>query len=92
MKLNLQDKYEKSGIHQIKCTGYPLKYAGQTGRAFHTRHKEHIEAIRNKNSNYKYSNHILNTGHAYRSVTNIMEREKWKTLEHIRKILSRMGG
>jgi hypothetical protein len=30
-------------------------------------------AVRNNNSNSGYSNHILNTGHAYGSVTNTMK-------------------
>jgi hypothetical protein len=46
----------------------PLKYIGQTGRTFKTRYKEHIQAIRNNNSNSGYSRHILNTGHTYGSV------------------------
>jgi hypothetical protein len=35
----------------MKSIDCPLKYIGQTGRAFHTRYKDHIEAIRNNNSN-----------------------------------------
>jgi hypothetical protein len=30
------DKYEKSGIYQMKCPDCPLKYIGQTGRTFYT--------------------------------------------------------
>jgi hypothetical protein len=33
----------------------------------------HIQAIRNKNSNSGYSNHILSMGHAYWSVTDTMK-------------------
>jgi hypothetical protein len=47
----------------------PLKYIGQMGRTFKTRYKEHIQAIRNNNSNSGYSKHILNTGHTYGSIT-----------------------
>jgi hypothetical protein len=59
------------------------------------RSKEHIQAIRNNNGNSEYSNHILNTGHAYGSITDkikIKELEKkgknLNTLEryHIYKI------
>jgi hypothetical protein len=32
-----------------------------------------IQAIRSNNSNSGYSNHILNTGHAYRTITNTMD-------------------
>jgi hypothetical protein len=51
----------------------PLKYIGQTGRTFKTRYKEHIQAIRNNNGNSGYSKHILNTGHTYKSVTDMMK-------------------
>jgi hypothetical protein len=47
------DKY-KRGIYQMKCLDCPLEYMGQTGTAFHTRYKEHGEAIRNNNSNSGY--------------------------------------
>jgi hypothetical protein len=48
---NIEDEYNDSHIYQMKCLDCPLKYAGQTGRAFRTRYKEHIQAIRNNNSN-----------------------------------------
>jgi hypothetical protein len=67
------DKYEKSGICQMKCLDCPLRYIGQTGRAFHTRYKENIQAIRSNNGNAGYSNHILNTGHTYGSITGTMD-------------------
>jgi hypothetical protein len=68
-----QDKYEKSGVYQMKCMDCPLKYIGQTGRTFKTRYKEHIQAIRNNNGNSGYSNHMLNTRHSYGSMTDTME-------------------
>jgi hypothetical protein len=56
----------------------------QTGRTFHTRYKEHIQAIRNDNGNSAYSNHILNTGHAYGSITDTMKVIKIeKTGKHL---------
>jgi hypothetical protein len=57
----------------MKCLDCPLKYIGQTGRAFNIRYKEHIHDIRSNNSNSGYSNHILNTGHTYGTVTFTME-------------------
>jgi hypothetical protein len=71
--LTQTDKYGKSGIYQIKCLDCPLRYIGQTGRAFHTRYKEHIQAIRSNNGNSGYSNHILNTGHTYGNITDTMD-------------------
>jgi hypothetical protein len=57
----------------VKCLDCPLKCIGQTGRTFHTRYKEHIHVIRNNNSNLGYSNHILNTGHKYGTITDAMD-------------------
>jgi hypothetical protein len=70
LRLNtVTDKYEKSGVYQMKSMSCPLKYIGQTGQSFNTRLKKHIWDIRNNNSNSGYSNHILNTGYAYSSIT-----------------------
>jgi hypothetical protein len=45
------DEYEKSGVYQMRCMDYPVKYIGQTGQTFQTRYKEYIQAVRNKNNN-----------------------------------------
>jgi hypothetical protein len=66
----------------MKCLDCPLKYKGQTGRAFHTRYKEHIHAIRNNNSNSGYSNHILNTGHKYGTIADTMDIIKHREKEN----------
>jgi hypothetical protein len=63
----------------------PLKYIGQTGRTFKTRYKDHIQAIRNNNSNSGYSKHILNTGHTYGRVIDTMN--VGKAPEHTGEIL-----
>jgi hypothetical protein len=57
----------------MKYLDYPLQYIGQTCREFHTRYREHIQAIRSNNGNSGYSNHILNTGHTYGNITDTME-------------------
>jgi hypothetical protein len=57
----------------MKCLDCPLKYIGPTGRTFNTRYKEHIHDIRSNNSNTGYSNHILNPGHTYGTITDTME-------------------
>jgi hypothetical protein len=59
------DKYNQSGVYEIKCNSCPLKYIGQTGRNFRTRFKEHIHAIRTNKTTSKYAQHILETGHTY---------------------------
>jgi hypothetical protein len=75
-------KYGRSGIYKVKCLGNPLEYIGQMGRTLNTRYKENIQAIRNNNSNSGCSNHILNTGHIYSTITDTMDiirtRRKWK--------------
>jgi hypothetical protein len=63
----------------MKYLDCPLKNTGQTGITFSIRYKEDIHAIRNNNSNSIYSNHILNTRHTYRTITdtmNIIQTEK----------------
>jgi hypothetical protein len=74
-----------SGIYQTKCLDSPLKYIDQSGRTFSIRFKEHIYTIRN-NSNSGYSNHILNTGHAYGTITDTMDIVKRQTFKCPRKI------
>jgi hypothetical protein len=67
-----------------------MRYIGHTGRTFKVRYKEHIQAIRNNNGNSGYSNHILNTGHAYGTITdNYGCHKKWEegqTFKYLRKI------
>jgi hypothetical protein len=91
--------YGKTGIYQIKFLDYPLKYVGQTERNLHARYKGHVQAIRNNNRNLGYSNHIVNMGHTYGTITDnmyiIKQRKKGKhinTLEkyHIYKINKNM--
>jgi hypothetical protein len=36
-----QNKYNKSGIHQLTCPDCKIKYTGQKGRPFKTRFQEH---------------------------------------------------
>jgi hypothetical protein len=50
-----------------------MLHIGQTGITFSARYKEHIHIIRNNSSNYRYSNHTLNTGHIYGTITDTMD-------------------
>jgi hypothetical protein len=65
--------YNKSGIYQMKCIESPKKYIGQTGRTFNIRYTEYIHDIMSNNGNTGYSNHIINTGHTYGTITDTME-------------------
>jgi hypothetical protein len=57
----------------MKYLDSSLKYIDRTGRTFKRRCKEHIEATRNNNGNSEYSNHILNTGHSCRTISDTMD-------------------
>lgn len=46
-----RDKYERSGIYQMKWLECPLKYIGQTGRIFHGRLKVHMKEVRTNKGN-----------------------------------------
>jgi hypothetical protein len=74
----------------MECMDCPLKYTRQTGQTIHNRYKEQIQAIRNNNGNSGYSNHVLNTGLAYGSITDIMKvvkiEKKRNTSAHSRNI------
>jgi hypothetical protein len=69
----ITDKYEKPGVHKLKCMDCHLQYIGQTGRNFKTRYKEHIRHIRNNRETSGYVQHILETGHSFGKMNDIME-------------------
>jgi hypothetical protein len=49
---------------------------GQTGGTLNIRYREHIQAIRNNNSNSGYLNRIINSGYSYgteRDTTDIIK-------------------
>jgi hypothetical protein len=66
------DKYSHSGIYELKCSSCQLKYIAQTGRNFKVTYKEHIHAIRSNKTTSKYAQHILETGHAYGNIEDIL--------------------
>ena len=58
------DHLEKSGIYEIDCGDCDMKYVGQTRRKLKTRFKEHMDAIKN-NQTQKSSvaAHVLDNNH-----------------------------
>jgi hypothetical protein len=66
------DKYNRSGIYEMKCNSCQLKYVGQTDRNFRIRYKEHIHAIRSNKTISKYAQHILETEHTYGTLENTL--------------------
>jgi hypothetical protein len=67
------DIYNQSGIYQLQCGEWPLKYIGQTGRTFRVRYREHLNAIRINKQNSKFAQHILETGHDYDTIDQSMK-------------------
>jgi hypothetical protein len=67
------NKYNSPGVYKLKCKDCPLHYIGQTGRSFATRYKEHIWAIKYNRETSGYARHILNTGHSYGKMDDIMD-------------------
>jgi hypothetical protein len=82
-KTPIADKFNQSGVYMLKCNNCPLRYVGQTGRAFRTRFKEHIHDIKNNRSHSKYAQHILDTGHEYGPIEQIMDILHIKNKGHI---------
>jgi hypothetical protein len=62
------DKYNHSGVYEMRCKSCDLKYVGRTGRSFRIRYKEHINAIHSNEPTSRYAQHILETGHAYGTI------------------------
>jgi hypothetical protein len=73
LKKQNTDKYNKSGMYQMKFNECQLRYIEQTGRNFRTRNKEHIKAIRSNRPNSKYSQHILDTQHTYGTIVDTID-------------------
>jgi hypothetical protein len=70
-----QDIHSQSGVYQLQCGEFPLKYSyiGQTGRTFRLRYREDINAIRTNKQNSKFAQHILETRHNYDTMDHIMK-------------------
>jgi hypothetical protein len=62
-KENNKEKYNLSGVYQLKFADCPQTYVGQTGRTFRTRFKEHIRDIKNNGQNSKFAQYIFDTKH-----------------------------
>jgi hypothetical protein len=79
----------ESSVYQLKCQNCSCVYIGQTGRNFKIRYKENIQDIKNNRSKTGFSQHILDTGHAYDKIENTMEilkfQEKGKYLDTLEK-------
>jgi hypothetical protein len=64
---------KRAGKYPVKCMDCHRQYVGQTGRNFKTRYKEHIRDIRNSRKTSGYVQHIVETGHSFGKMNDIME-------------------
>jgi ribosomal protein L9 len=48
-------------------------YVGQTGRDFHTIHKEHLRAFQYNTQQSKFAQHLTKQGHTFGSINSTME-------------------
>jgi hypothetical protein len=65
--------YEQSSIYKMTCQSCHKVYIGQTGRNLITRYKEQIRNIRFNKDDSAFVQHILDQGHQYGPMEQIME-------------------
>jgi hypothetical protein len=70
---HITNTYEQSGIHKLTCQSCHNVYVGQTGRNLVTRYKEHTRNIRFNKDESAFAQHILDQGHQYEPMEQIME-------------------
>jgi hypothetical protein len=64
--------YDRGGIYKLTCQSCHKVYIGQTGRSLNIIYGEYIRSIRYKEDS-AFAQHILNTGHQYGLIEQIME-------------------
>jgi hypothetical protein len=64
--------FEQSGMYKMTCKSCHELYIGQTGRNL-TRYNEHIRIIRFNKEESAFAQHILDKGHQYWPIEQIME-------------------
>jgi hypothetical protein len=64
--------FEKSGIYKLECRTCHKAYVGQISRTLKIRCREHMRYIMNNNSQSAYATHILETGHEYGNMADIL--------------------
>jgi hypothetical protein len=90
-KVDTWNKFEKSGVYQLKCPTCKKKYVGQTGRPFCTRFKEHQRDYKYANNKPKFAQHVIEEGHAFGPMEDIMSithiEKKGKMLDTLEKYI-----
>jgi len=67
------DKYDQNGIYQLKRPTCHKKYIGQTGRPFRVRFREHYTDYKYACNRSKFTQHVIDEGHAFGPVNDIMD-------------------
>jgi len=60
-------------VYQLWCQDCPLVCTGQIDRQFQTRFKEHALAYKNNYSNSAYAQHLINIGHSFYHMEDVMD-------------------
>ena len=70
--INNTDEYKESGAHQNTCINFKQNmWARQTD--FYTRFKEHLQSIKNCNTNSKSAKHSHNNKYTFGPIEEIMD-------------------
>lgn len=57
------DKFNRSGIYELKCNTCQAVYIGQTCRNFKTRYSEHLRALKRHSSHSTFADHLVAHNH-----------------------------
>jgi hypothetical protein len=69
----LQKQYDNSGIYQLTCPDFHMKYVGQTGRSFKIRFAEHFRDYKYNTNKSKFAQHLLDNKHYIGPIDDIMK-------------------
>jgi uncharacterized protein (UPF0335 family) len=71
--LNLQKRFEKSGIYSLTCPDCDMKYVGQTGVILRKRYNEHLHDFKYSIRKSSFATHLLDNNHSIGPIEKIME-------------------
>ena len=72
------DKYDSNGVYQLKCPTCHKIYIGQTSWPFRVRFHEHYNDYKYANNKSKFAQYVLDEGHSFGPMTNIMDITVWR--------------
>ena len=67
------NKFHKNRDYQLTCPMCHKTYVGQTGRPFHVRFREQYRDYKYENNKSKFSQHVIEEGHAVGPINDIMD-------------------